>query len=277
MSVGKRLRMSRIIRPESGKSLIVAYAHAVLMGPMPGMETQHDLDLQAKALRGADAVIVPPGLVRYVMPLFEGRDAPALMILVRWQSVSRTSDQLGYRAGSTAALASMEKVAALGAAGVMTYLYLGFEDSQEEAREIAATAKIAEECDRLGLVHLVESRAVREEKNSDGSFRLDLLQLHTRIAAEIGADLVKTKQPATVVQVRDLTASCPCPILFAGGPRLTTPDEAYQVARDAIAGGAGGLVFGRNIFQQENPEAALRTFSGIVHGGTSHARSVKHE
>jgi len=277
VNLGKRLRLSRIVRPDSGRSLIVAYAHGVLMGPLPGMVNRDDLDRQAHSLRGAEAVIVPPGLARYVTPLFEGRDAPALMILVGWQNMSRSPEQLGYHTGSTAALASIERVAAMGAAGIMTYLFIGFEDPREEAREIEATARIVEECERLGLVLLIESRAVRDERNQDGSFRLDLLKLHTRMAAEIGADLVKTKQPATVDEVRELTESCPCPVLFAGGPLREDPGEAYQVARDAIEGGAAGLVYGRNTYQQEDPAVALKTFSDIVHSRGRHDRRVRSE
>jgi len=266
MNLGKQLRMSRIVRSDTQRSLIVAYAHGVLMGPLPGMATQAQMDAQARSLRGAEAVIVPPGVVRFVPSLFEGRDAPALMILARWQNISRSPEQLGYRAGSTATLASIEKVAALGAVGIMNYLYIGFEDSREEAREIEAAVRVGEECDRFGLVHLVETRAVRDERNPDGSYKLDLIQLHTRIAAEIGADLIKTKQPATVAEVRELTDACPGPVLFAGGPLRADPDEAYRTAADAIAGGAAGIVFGRNIFQQPDPAAALAKFSSIVHG-----------
>lgn len=266
MDLGKQLRMSRIVRADTQRSLIVAYAHGVLFGPLPGMANQEQMDRQARSLRGADAVIVPPGVVRFITPLFEGRDAPALMILVRWQNISRTKEQLGYALGSTAPLAALEKVAELGAAGVMDYLYLGYEDSQEEAREIEAVVRTGQECDRLGLVHLVESRAVREERNPDGSFRLDILKLHTRIAAEIGADLIKTKQPGTVEEVQELIETCPCPVLFAGGPLLADPEDAYRTAAAAIRGGAAGLVFGRNIFQQRDPATALARFSTIVHG-----------
>jgi DhnA family fructose-bisphosphate aldolase class Ia len=121
------------------------------------------------------------------------------MILVGWQTVSRSREQLGYPTGSTAALTSIERAVAVGAVRIMTYLYIGFDDSREEAREVEATLRVAEECERRGLVHLVESRAVRDERNQDGSFRLDLLKLHPRMAAEIGTDVVKTKQPSTVL------------------------------------------------------------------------------
>lgn len=67
-------------------------------------------------------------------------------------------------------------------------------------------------------------------------------------------------------EVRELTDACPCPVLFAGGPLRADPDDAYRTAADAIQGGAAGLVFSRNIFQQPDPAAALAKFSSIVHG-----------
>src|ERR1035441_10846425 len=97
MNLGKQLRMSRIVRSDTQRSLIVAYAHGVLMGPLPGMATQAQMDVQARSLRGAEAVIVPPGVVRFVPPLFEGRDAPALMILARWQIGRASCMEKGQR------------------------------------------------------------------------------------------------------------------------------------------------------------------------------------
>jgi DhnA family fructose-bisphosphate aldolase class Ia len=204
--------------------------------------------------------------LRYVVPLFEGRDAPALMVLLGWQNLSRGADQLGYREGSTALLASLDRVAASGAVGVMTYLYLGFEDPHDEAREIRRAAMVQDGCERLGLIHLIESRAVHHEQGADGQFRVDILQLHTRIASEIGADLIKTKYPGTVKAMATLVESCPTPIVIAGGPRMATVEDAYQVARDVVNGGGAGLVFGRNIYQSDDPATTLAQFRAIVHG-----------
>ena len=265
-AIGKRLRMSRIVHSTSARTILVAYAHGVLLGPLAGMASRGELARQAKTLRQADGVLVPPGLLRYLVPLFEGRDAPGLMVLLGWQNISRPAPLLGYREGSTALLASLEQVAVSGAAGVMTYLYLGFDDPHDEAREIEQLVRVQEACDRLGLVHLVESRAVHHEQDADGQFRLDVLKLHTRIAAEIGADLVKTKYPGHPEALQELVESCPCPIVIAGGPRKERAEDAYQLAREIVEGGGAGIVFGRNIYQQPDPAAALRTFRAIVHG-----------
>jgi DhnA family fructose-bisphosphate aldolase class Ia len=200
------------------------------------------------------------------------------MILVGWQNISRSREQLGCATGSTAALASIDRVAAIGAAGIMTYLFTGFEDPREEAREIEATVGLAEERERLGLVLLVESRAVRDERNQDGSFRLDPLKLRTRMAAEIGADLVKTKQPATMDGVRELTESCPCPILFAGARSGRTPRRPTRWLGMPSKAVLLDWLFGRNIYQQGgNPAVAVKMFSDIVHGRGRHDGRVSSE
>ena len=50
------------------------------------------------------------------------------------------------------------------------------------------------------------------------------------------------------------------------GSRLETMDEALKLVEDVIAGGGAGVVFGRNIFQFEDPSSMLNNIIERVHG-----------
>jgi putative autoinducer-2 (AI-2) aldolase len=61
-----------------------------------------------------------------------------------------------------------------------------------------------------------------------------------------------------------VTASCPVPIVIAGGKKLPELD-ALRMAHAAIAQGAAGVDMGRNIFQAEAPVAMLQAVRKVVH------------
>ena len=44
------------------------------------------------------------------------------------------------------------------------------------------------------------------------------------------------------------------------------PEDAYRQAQSAMEAGAAGLVFGRNIYESNEPAAELARYHGIVHG-----------
>ncbi len=62
---------------------------------------------------------------------------------------------------------------------------------------------------------------------------------------------------------------CPVPLVVAGGPKLETELDAFELAHDAIADGAIGVDMGRNIWQSEYPVAMITSIREIVHNGAS--------
>ena len=79
--------------------------------------------------------------------------------------------------------------------------------------------------------------------------------LACRIAAEIGAHVVKTYYCEGFSKVVE---GCPVPLVVAGGPKLDTEADAFQLAHDALQQGAIGVDMGRNIWQNDHPIAMIR-------------------
>lgn len=261
---GKRIRLGRLFDQTSGKTIIVAYSHGVLLGPIDGLVGLDQMRQTVQQLADAEAIMVAPGLVRGLEDGFIGRHRPSLAVHLDWTNFSRTT--LPYEQGAQRSLATIEEVAATGADLVMTYLLLGNDDPEREADEIARNAAIARACERWGIVHMIEPRHSLERRMPDTKQDPDIMALYCRISAEIGADLVKCIWPGSVERMRAIVESCPAPVLVAGGARKERPADATRLGADAISAGAKGLVFGRNIYQANDPAAALAALRAVVHG-----------
>src|ERR1700752_2910618 len=90
------------------------------------------------------------------------------------------------------------------------------------------------------------------------------LRLACRICAELGAQFVKTYYCDEDFET--VTASCPVPIVMAGGKKLPELD-ALTMAHRAVSEGAAGVDMGRNIFQSDHPLGMMRAVGGVVHEG----------
>ncbi|MEJ2010195.1 MAG: hypothetical protein P8Z30_18910, partial [Acidobacteriota bacterium] len=88
------------------------------------------------------------------------------------------------------------------------------------------------------------------------------LRLACRICAELGAQVVKTYYVAEGFET--VTASCPVPVVMAGGKKIGELD-ALRMAYNAISQGASGVDMGRNIFQSEAPAAMIQAVGKVVH------------
>jgi len=87
-------------------------------------------------------------------------------------------------------------------------------------------------------------------------------RLACRMAAELGAQIVKTYYVPEDFDT--IIASCPVPIVMAGGKKL--PEfEALTMSWNAINEGASGVDMGRNIFQSDYPVAMMKAVNKVVH------------
>jgi len=89
------------------------------------------------------------------------------------------------------------------------------------------------------------------------------LALSCRIAAELGARIVKTYYcPQDFEKV---TEGCPVPVVIAGGPKCETELEVFEFVYDGIQKGAIGINLGRNVWQNPHPVPMMRALNNIIH------------
>jgi putative autoinducer-2 (AI-2) aldolase len=99
--------------------------------------------------------------------------------------------------------------------------------------------------------------AVGKQMTRDAKY----FRLATRMCAENGANIVKSYYTEGFETV---TASCPVPIVIAGGKKIPERD-ALELAYRAMNEGAAGVDMGRNVFQSEKPAAMIRAVAAVIH------------
>jgi fructose-bisphosphate aldolase, class I len=260
---GKKIRLNRILRGPGKGSLVVAFDHALVLGPIPGTR-----DAAAKIRRFLDAkvdgLLLNLGLMKACSSCFRPGDSAGLIARIDWTSMWQALREGANGQLHSRMLARPEEALGCGADAVLTYLVVGTGDSEFEAQEIARNAKVARECERVGIPFFVETLARgRAVKNpADANW----LELHTRMAVELGADVIKTDYSGDPVTMRAVVEACPVPILVLGGSRDSSDEAALNLVRGAMKAGAAGVFFGRNVFQADDMAGFIKRARAVLDG-----------
>jgi putative autoinducer-2 (AI-2) aldolase len=152
----------------------------------------------------------------------------------------------------------IEDAARLNVAALAVQVFIG---GEHETQSVHNMTRLVDLGLRYGIP-VMGVTAVGKQLTRDAKY----LRLACRICAELGAQFVKT------YYVEDgfdsVTASCPVPIVMAGGKKLPELD-ALTMAHRAVNEGAAGVDMGRNIFQSDNPTGMMRAVVAVVHEGNT--------
>jgi 3-hydroxy-5-phosphonooxypentane-2,4-dione thiolase len=250
---GMQNRLARVFRPSTGRTVMLAIDHGYFLGPTTGLE-RPDIDI-VPLLGEVDALFCTRGVLRSVIPAASG--VPVVLRASGGPSI------LGDLSNEEIAV-DMEDALRLNTCGVGVQLFVGTEN---ESRTIRNMTRLVDAGLRYG-VHVLGVTAVGKDMVRDARY----FRLATRIAAELGAQMVKTYYVADGFET--VTAACPVPIVMAGGKKL--PElEALTMAYRAVQEGAAGVDMGRNIFQSDAPLAMLKAVNAVVHENLPPAQALE--
>jgi DhnA-type fructose-1,6-bisphosphate aldolase and related enzymes len=248
MSSGKRLRLKRLFR--NGKALIVALDHGRRHGPLPGIE---DLGSTLRAILPAqpDAVMLTPSMMERYWELLSD-----VFVVARIDGTGtvRSTDETDDRLIST-----VERAVRAGADAVSVMVYPG---SAHEQMLWEKLARVVEEAELLGVPVMAE---VVPKPPVFQSITSDVVAYGARIAAELGADIVKTVYAEGFEKI---IRSTPVPVVVLGGAKQQLRELLAMVER-AVRAGAAGAAIGRNIFQHEKPASVVKMLQAVIHDGES--------
>lgn len=252
MDFGLENRLTKIFRPETKKTVMLAVDHGYFQGPTTGLE---NLKNTIEPLTDyADCLFITRGMLRNCVDT--KMKASICLRASGGPSILRELSNEDI-------VVSIEEALRLNASGVGISIFVGAEN---EDRTISNLGRLINEAERYGMPVLAIT-AVGREMARDARY----LGLSCRIAAEIGARIVKTYYCEDFYKVVE---SCPVPIVMAGGKKIEEKD-ALQMTENAIKEGASGVDMGRNIFQSSKPISMMKAISSIVHEGATSKEAIE--
>ncbi len=253
MSWGLFNRLSRIIKPQTGRTVMLAIDHGYFLGPTTGLEKP--IETVAPIAIFADALMPTRGILRTSISPYE---TPPVVL-----RVSGGNSIIGEELSNEGITTSIEEALRLNAAGVAVSIYVG---SQYEHQTLMNLSSLVTEAERYSMPVLAVTAVGRDMKR-DARY----LALSCRIAAELGAHMVKTYHCEGFEEV---VGSCPVPLVVAGGKKVPEK-KALELASNAIEDGAVGVDMGRNIFQSDDPVGMIRAVRAVVHQNASVEEAYK--
>ena len=242
MDWGLKNRLSKVINPKTGRTVMLAVDHGYFQGPTTGLKNPKE-DLKP-LLPYADCLFATRGILRNCIS--PNTNTPVFLRVSGGPSILK---ELSNEELTT----SVKEALRLNAAGVGMSIFVG---GEFETKTIANLGKLVNEAEEYGIPVLAIT-AVGKEMERDSRY----LGLACRIAAEIGAHMVKTYYCRE--DFKKVVEGCPVPIVIAGGKKIPEKD-ALQMAYNAINEGAVGVDMGRNIFQSDSPVGMIKAIRAVV-------------
>jgi len=244
---GMKNRLSRLIRPD-GRCQFLPIDHGYFQGPTrclerPG-ETIRDL------IPYADGLFVTRGVLRAAID----PQIKTSIILRVSGGTSVVGDDLANEIITT----SVDEMIRLNVAAVGISIFVGSDYERETLENLSL---LVDECEGYGIPVMAVTAVGKELEKRTARY----LALSCRIAAELGAKIVKTDYCDDGFE--KVTDGCPVPVVIAGGPRCETELEVFEFVYDGIQKGAIGVNLGRNVWQSPHPVAVMRALNGVIHDG----------
>lgn len=234
-----------------GKTVILPIDHGVAV-PVPGLENPFALIEQLNPF--VDGYVINLGLALRTGDLLTGKG-----ICLRTDVYNGRSTGRGAGSIPVYGLSEAEMV---GATSVMNMLFPMAENEESSIQSCADLIRESMDIDIPVIIETLPYGLGQKEK-----YTVENIGFAVRLAAELGADVVKTAYPTngTVKDFKRIVESCYVPVIVLGGAAMENDLDLLCMVRDAMEAGASGVAIGRNVWQHKNPVAIARSLAAIVH------------
>jgi class I fructose-bisphosphate aldolase len=238
---GKSYRLGRIFA-DDGRTVILPVDHGTMLGRVAGLEDPVGLIRSFLALP-CDGFLLGPGVAVRTAGLFATRSAPARLLTVDtyWRGDS----------GAHVLTTSLDRAAALGVDAVKVLMPWDVQADERAARS-ELIGRVIGAAEPFGLPVMVEPVCLSSPRPADAvAIEAD----GCRMAAELGADIIKVTYPDDADVLSAWCAELGVPIVILGGPSQGTAEDLCTMVEHAIGAGARGITIGRRVWQRPLDDA----------------------
>lgn len=267
MRISTKARMNRMFT--NGGCLDVAIDHGVCNEPsfMVGLEDMPTV-MNTLINAGPDAIQCAYGQADLLQNRPE-KDKPALVM--RIDMGNPYNDQRHRVMWSMLQNAEEPIIGALemDAAAVVLNLFM-LPDEPELFRQcVENISRVRASCEKYGMPLMIEP-LVMLPNDVRGGYQVDgnaeKIVTLTRLASEMGADIIKADPTENPEDFHRVVEAARVPVLVRGGGKEDLKNVLMKSAA-LMQQGAKGMVYGRNIYQHDNPKAVVSALMAMIHNG----------
>jgi fructose-bisphosphate aldolase, class I len=267
MKTSAKVRMNRLFR--DGGCLDVAIDHGVCNEPsfLDGLEDMGRV-VQMLVEAGPDAIQMSYGQADLLQSRPE-RDKPALVLRIDMGNPYNATRHRTMWAELQNSEAPVLAAVEMDAACVVVNLFMLPDEPDLFRQCVRNIARVRDDCSRYGMPLMIEP-LVMLPNEVRGGYQVDgdagKIVTLVRVATEMGADIIKADPTSEADDFHRVVEAARVPVLARGGGK---EDLRHVLAKSAalVAQGARGLVYGRNIYQHQNPGAVVAALMAIIHHG----------
>ncbi|MFX1407498.1 MAG: 2-amino-3,7-dideoxy-D-threo-hept-6-ulosonate synthase [Promethearchaeota archaeon] len=249
--IGKNIRLERIINRETRRTIIVPMDHGLTVGPIKGIDKDLGVMVNKIALGGANAILGHVGI-----PLYAHRGyGPDIGLILHLSGSTSLSPETNYKVLVNTVLEALK----FGADGVSLHINIG---TKTDPEMLETLGKVSRECREYGMPLL--AMMYPRGENIEDEYDVEVVKITARVAAELGADIVKTNWTGDPDSFKEVVDGCMAPVIIAGGEKAGVRN-ILEITKESIDVGGAGVAYGRNVFQAEDPTKLVRALYFIVH------------
>lgn len=261
MGLGTDIRLSRLFSDPSGNLFGIAVDHFVGYGNVRegGLSDLPSAVAQCMQAR-PDTMTMTPGTAKHVWGEYAGQ-ATLIVQASYWTPDDRIRDRLATPADALR----------LGADALAVAIAVRGETESDFIRWLSDAVRDAAPLEVPVVAHIYP------RDYSDGVkivFTPEEIAYAVRVGIETGVDVIKVGYPGDEQAFAEIIASCPVPVVMAGGPKEPTLEGALGQIHAGMRAGARGAVVGRNIWGESDMVRAARAYGAVIHDGLDPAQAI---
>ncbi|EJK84192.1 class I fructose-bisphosphate aldolase [Agrobacterium sp. SHOUNA12C] len=265
MRSNSKVRMNRLFN--GGRCLDVAIDHGVCNEPsfLNGLE---DMPAVVKTLAAAapDAIQMNYGQADLLQTI-AAKNKPALVMRVDMGNPYNRTRHRDMWAVLQNEAEPLIGAIEMDAACVVVNLFMLPDEPDLFRQCVENIARVRADCDKYGLPLMIEPLVMQPVDRAGGYMvdgDADKIVTLTRLAREMGADIVKADPTTNAEDFHRVVEAARCPVLVRGGGKEDLR-AVFDKSAALMRQGAMGMVYGRNIYQHANPGAVVRGLMAIIH------------
>ena len=255
-------RMQNIFNSETGRTLMASIDHGLYMGAVKGIE--YPVEVIKEFIEcDLDGILFSLGLNKISTEIFKQKKVLSKILTLDYILLSKIPG-IVEEIFANCAFFSVEQAVHWGFDAVKVLLAWGT-DKETQIKSIQYIAKIAQACDKLHMPLMIkpflENKNIPKEKRKDPKVIIDA----SRIAVEMGADIIKIPYTGDKDSFAEIVDHSYVPVVIYGVPDMSTMKDLLQATKDSIDVGGKGIVFGMDVWQNNNRKKIIHALRDIIH------------